>query len=131
MNIFLPSPLVSSLIKFDPGNTNDEPSKTVLKRVQKLLTASSTDLSLSLADLLDIVHLTEPQYVETLETSCTGNVVLKRKPGECCINNYNPAVMPAWQANMDMQFVLNAYACLMYVASYIVITERAMGELPK
>ena len=33
---------------------------------------------------------------------------------------------------MDIQFVLNAYyACVMYVASYTMKTERAMGELLK
>ena len=41
---------------------------------------------------------------------------------------YNPSVMLAWQANMD---ILNAYACVMYVASYIMKTERSMGELLK
>ena len=46
-------------------------------------------------------------------------VVLKREPRECKINNYNPNVMLAWQANMDIQYVLNAYACVMYVASYM------------
>jgi len=39
--------------------------------------------------------------------------------------------MPACQANMDLQFVLNAYACVMYVASYIMRTDRAMGEILK
>ena len=43
----------------------------------------------------------------------------------------NPSVMLAWQANMDIQFVLNAYACIMYVASYMMKTERSMGELLK
>ena len=42
-----------------------------------------------------------------------------------------PSVMLAWQANMDIQFVMNAYACIMYVASYIMKTERSMGELLK
>ena len=37
--------------------------------------------------------------------------------------------MLAWQANMDLQFVLNAYACVMYVASYMMKTEKAMGLL--
>ena len=37
--------------------------------------------------------------------------------------------MLAWQANMDIQYVLNAYACVLYVASYIMKTDRAMGEL--
>ena len=55
----------------------------------------------------------------------------KREPSECFINNYNPSVMIAWQVNMDIQFVQNAYACIMYVASYIMKTERSMGELLK
>ncbi len=32
---------------------------------------------------------------------------------------------------MDIQYVLNAYACVMYVASYIMKSERSMGELLK
>ena len=55
--------------------------------------------------------------------------MLKRKPCECKINNYNANVMLAWQANMDIQYVLNAYACVMYVASYMMKSESAMGEL--
>ena len=34
-------------------------------------------------------------------------------------------------ANMDIQYVMNAYACVMNVASYIMKTERAMGVLLK
>ena len=30
---------------------------------------------------------------------------------------------------MDIQYALNAYACVMYVASYIIKSERFMGEL--
>ena len=59
-------------------------------------------------------------------------MVLKRDPDKCFINNDNPSVMLAWQANMDIQYVLNAYACVMYVASYIIMkTERSIGELLK
>lgn len=43
-------------------------------------------------------------------------VVLKRKPKECNINNYNILVLLAWQTNLDLQYVLNAYACVMHVA---------------
>lgn len=45
--------------------------------------------------------------------------ILKRKPKECNINNYNILVLLAWQANMDLQYVLNTYACVVYVASNI------------
>ena len=90
-----PSPK-TLITKFDE-NTDIEHSKTVLEKVQKLLKDASTDLSLP--DLLD-KDLTETEYVEALESSCTGSVVvLKREISECCINNYNPAVLLAWQAN--------------------------------
>ena len=70
------------------------------------------------------------QYIKALETSSTGNaIVLKQNPNEYKINNYNPCVMLAWQANMDIQYVINAYTCVMYVASYMTKSERAMGEL--
>ena len=70
--------------------------------------------------------------MNALEMSNNGNVVvLKRGPNECCINNYNPSVMLARQANMDIQYVLNAYAYVMYVVSYIMKTERSMGDLLK
>ena len=104
------------ITKFDPENTDVEQSRTVLKKVQKLIAEGNTDLSFT--ELLNKADVTETEYVDALETSCTGNiVVLQREPHECCINNYNPSVMLAWQANIDIQFVLNAYACVMYVAS--------------
>jgi hypothetical protein len=46
----------------------------------------------------------------------------------CNINGYNPHAMLAWQANMDIQFIVDAYACVMYVASYMK-NEKGMGEL--
>ena len=51
-------------------------------------------------------------------------MVLRREPNEC-------SVMLAWQAHMDIQLALNAYACVMYVASYIMKPEISMSELLK
>ena len=70
--------------------------------------------------------------MKALQVTKGGNVVLlKREPNEQNINNYNASVMLAWQANMDIQYVLDAYACVMYVASYIMKTEKSMGVLLK
>ena len=102
----------------------------MLAKVQKLIADGNTDLSLD--DLLNKAQVTENEYTNALEVSCRGSVVLlQREPHECLINNYNPSVMLAWQANMDIRYVLNAYTCVMYVASYIMKTEKSMGELLK
>lgn len=77
----------------------------------------------------DISH---DEYIKALGVSSKGSaVVFKREPDECYVNNYNGPVTLAWQANTDVQYVLNAYACVMYIASYIMKTDRVMGQLLK
>ena len=43
-------------------------------------------------------------------------------------HNYNASVMLAWQGNMDIQYVLNAYASFKYV---VIKTEKSVGKLLK
>ena len=101
----------------------------MLVKVHKVLLHGPTDLSLE--ELLAKVDI-ERDTTKPLETSKGGSlVILKREPNECCVNNYNAPVMLAWQANIDLQFVLNAHACVMYVASYIMKTDRAMAKILK
>lgn len=122
-----PKTLIANSLEDDDDVTDN---LAVLSKVQKLIAEGNTDISLD--DLLDKAEVSESDYIHALEVSSKGNVVvLKRDPNECCVNNYSPCVMFAWQANMDIQYVLNAYACVMYVASYIMKTERSMGELLK
>ena len=35
----------------------------------------------------------------------------------------------AWRANVDIQFVLDVYACAMYIVSYISKAQKGMSEL--
>ena len=105
-------------------------AQTVLSKVYPVLADNHADMSLE--EILDKAEVTMSDYMDALEVSSKGNVVLlKRNPSECNVNYYNSSVMLAWQANIDLQFVLNAYACVMYVASYMMKTEKAMGVLLK
>jgi len=54
---------------------------------------------------------------------------LKRNPNELRLNNYNSACLSAWRANMDVQFVLDVYACAMYIVSYISRAQKGMSQL--
>ena len=56
-------------------------------------------------------------------------VVLKRDPHEVWINQYNPHLLRCWDANMDIQFVLDPFSCIVYIISYISKAEREMGML--
>lgn len=87
---------------------------------------------LSIDQVLDECHLTPEQYHYALQKSAKDTTIyLKRQPFEVNINNYNPAILKAWQANMDIQFVSNPYACIQYVVSYITKEEREMAILLK
>ena len=54
---------------------------------------------------------------------------LKRLPSEIRINNYNVHLLKAWRANMDIQYVLDPYACATYILSYITKGQRGMSRL--
>ena len=53
---------------------------------------------------------------------------LKRNPHELRINNYNPACLSAWRVYMDIQFVLDIYACAVYMVNYISKAQKRMSE---
>ena len=58
-------------------------------------------------------------------------IIMKRKPSEKCVNNYNPTLLKLWKANMDIQLVSNPYSCVMYISSYIRKAEKVLGDLLK
>ena len=90
----------------------------------------STDITLQ--EVLDRAHVTLQDYTKSLSISkCGQSVILKRKPSEQSVNYYSPAMLKAWEANMDIQYVINAYACVMCIASYVLKAEKGMGELLK
>ena len=57
------------------------------------------------------------------------SVILKRDPSEVWVNQYNPHLLRCWDANMDIQFVLDPFSCIVYIISYISKAEREMGML--
>ena len=72
----------------------------------------------------------EKHYILAIRSSLNcPTIFLKRKPNELRVNNYNPACLSAWRSNMDVQFILDVYACAMYIVSYISKAQKRMSEL--
>ena len=42
------------------------------------------------------------------------------------INNYNPTILRAWQANMDIQYVTNINVVVNYILGYVTKPEREL-----
>ena len=81
-------------------------------------------------EYLEYLQLDEASYLLAIRSSLTNKELFyKRKPSEVRVNTYNEACLKAWRANMDIQFVLDPYACAMYMVSYITKSQRGMSNL--
>ncbi|KAL6491535.1 hypothetical protein MHYP_G00018800 [Metynnis hypsauchen] len=76
--------------------------------------------------------MTYEDYKESVKSLSTSSlVIMEREPKDCWVNGYNPLLLRAWDANMDIQFILNPYSCIMYILSYISKAEYEMSDYLK
>ena len=98
------------------------------KTVQAYLCKLDEDVSFD--EFLKEIGLSEDVYMKAVQTSVnTEKVFLKRKPIENRINPYMKNLIDVWKANHDIQFILDAYACAMYIVSYINKSAKGMSRL--
>ncbi|XP_078795965.1 uncharacterized protein LOC144988822 isoform X2 [Oryzias latipes] len=73
----------------------------------------------------------DQEIYEKLFRAChrRSQVVLKRNKNEIWINPYNKSLLKCWNANMDIQYIVDAFACVVYIISYISKEEREIGLL--
>ena len=96
-----------------------------VKTARELLTKVYTRLTewdgfqpLTTEALVNDCGLSLEQYTACLQLAASKTTIhLKRSPQERCVNNYNPFLLSHWQANMDIQYVTDPYACVMYIVS--------------
>ena len=68
----------------------------------------------------------EDTNISALKLSDRGrSIVLHRDPAD----EFNHDVLHLWDANIDFQFVLDEYSTVMYICSYMMKSEKAMGEV--
>ena len=88
------------------------------------------DTNISFDQLLLDLNVIEESYLLSVRSSLNApTVFLKRNPNELRINNYNPACLNARRANIDIQYVLDVYACAVYIVNYISKAQKGMSGL--
>uniref|UniRef100_A0A1X7VJN0 Uncharacterized protein n=1 Tax=Amphimedon queenslandica TaxID=400682 RepID=A0A1X7VJN0_AMPQE len=111
-------PSSRTLIASQSSCNNDvsDKVKKSLENVGKVFVDDLTDISID--ELIEVAQTNTEEYERAISSTSLGHVVvLRRDPEDRLINNYNENLLLAWQANHDIQFFNNAYACVMYVAS--------------
>ena len=129
-----PLPPMKKTVILEPLDECVEKHKSMYKEIQEKINSlheldNIEDLTFE-EFLSDILHMTEEDYIKCVRSSLSGaKVFLQRKPYEVCVNPYMKVVLPAWKANHDLQFVLDPYACAMYIVSYISKSQKGRSAL--
>lgn len=85
---------------------------------------------MSFSDFLKELEMDLHTYLLAVRSSlCSPKIFLKRIPCETIVNNYNTVALKCWEANMDIQFILDQYACVSYIVSYISKGQRGLSNL--
>ena len=87
---------------------------------------------MSCEQLFDALEIDQGIFEKTYNTiRSKQTIVLQRNPNEIWTNQYNPCLLKSWDANLDIQYVLDPFSCIVYIISYISKSEREMGMLLK
>ena len=126
-----PLPPLPYTMVLDPLETDKEKYYKLYTQLQKTMNAEKDGYHMNYDNFLkNVVQMSENEYIKCIRSSLNSSkVFLKRKPSEIRVNLYNKDVLYAWKANIDIQFVLDPYACAMYIVSYISKSQRGMSNL--
>ena len=73
------------------------------------------------------LNLNLNQYIMILRANIKApTVFLKRKLKDIRTNAYNVFILMLHQANMDIQFILDIFACIAYILKYIVVKSSSV-----
>ena len=102
--------------------------KQTWKSINKCLDDAKEGIDVSFDQLLLDLNVTKEDYILAIRSSIkTSTIFLKRSPNELRVHNYNSACLSAWRASMDIQFVLDAYACCVHSKLHIKTTKGYEG----
>ena len=109
---------------------NVEENRNILHLIRENI---EEDASVTIEGILQKEGISEERYIECLQVSSHhgSSIILKWNVVDMCTNNYNLDCITTWRANMDLQFIADSYACIMYILSYVMKLEHGMSETLK
>lgn len=117
----IPYPVMKKTMILDPLDENEKAPKSY-ESINKLMNIFYNDKNtlLSFEKILSELDMTEEEYILAIRsTHKRPQIFLKRSSLEVGINAYNKDILHLWEANVDLQFILDEYALMSYVTNYI------------
>ena len=106
-------------------DTNKKKLANIMEMIKKLPDNVNTH-----EEWLAFIGMTSEQYIMLIRSTIhRRKLFMKRSPRETRINVYMKGLLHAWQANHDVQFVLNPYQCVSYICDYMTKSQKGISEL--
>ena len=115
----------------DPNEDNEIYKQNFLKIQNKLKDmGDGKDVTQTFNEFIEELGMTEEEYIKSIQSSLKSpKVFLKRKPSEIRINPYMKGLLHCWQANHDIQYILDGYAVAVYIIAYTCKSQKGMSAL--
>ena len=102
----------------------------ITKKISDAINSMSLGEEISFSEFLQKLDMNEHTYINAVRSSLLSpKIFMKRSPSEVRVNPYNKLLLKCWEANLDVQFILDAYACASYIVSYISKGQKGMSNL--
>ncbi|XP_037505577.1 uncharacterized protein LOC119381899 [Rhipicephalus sanguineus] len=132
---FWPMEQTRVIMPLPPAHTEEEKrSQMKLKeRYSNIHAALETTVYDSMEHLRQhngIAH--DQEYIEIIRAGVSRpTLMMKRDCDQVHFNNFNPWIASVLDSNMDLQIILDVYACASYVVEYVNKANRGMSNLHK
>ncbi len=128
---FFPMKATTILKPLTDDEVDDERLQTLKDWYQELrqtLNEMGEGLDINHEQFLKKINMSETVYFLTIRSSLnTAKVFYKRKPNALRVNPYMRGMLAVIKANHDVQYPLNVYALVCYVADYLLKSQRGLS----
>lgn len=132
---FMPSNETRIVLPFPPteGAAENARRQQLRKRYEDMHDALKRGEFASLEEFLGTFNVhSDKEYMDILKAGFARPCVLhKRTPAQKFVNAFNPWIAKVLDSNMDLQIILDYYACATYVVDYVNKADRGMSNLCK
>jgi hypothetical protein len=103
--------------------------RAIIKKLNQLL---SDDLNAigTFDEMLVKLNCDKEKYIKAVQSQLKATkILIKRAPKDARVNPYAAKILMLMQSNIDVQFVLDPYACIGYIVEYINKPSRGISRL--
>jgi hypothetical protein len=129
----IPFPPMDKTVILEPLNENQNKThyEKIYEEIDKELNKKDfIETYSSLHEFLKKIQITEETYILALRSKLKNpKVFLKREVKDIFVNPFNKEILDLHRANMDIQFILDPYACISYIVNYVAKSQRGMSML--